>query len=89
MRVTNEDIVWAKKHGWTWNGSAFMPEPVIQVIPNPMGHERPGWTPWLAPCGAIQTDAPFDSVRAAIRVAEQIRQGRCFELEEMSCADNF
>lgn len=73
------DLAWAKKQGWIWDGSGFVPETPIKVIPNPLGE---GWCPWHAACGAIQTDAPFSSVRAAIRVAEKIRSGR-----ELDCRD--
>ncbi len=53
-----------------------------------MDHEKPGWCPWLAPIGAFQMDAPFGSVRAALRVAEEIRINRTLGLEEMSCAED-
>lgn len=82
------DIAWAKKHGWVWDGKVFTPEPTIQVIVNPLpDNVRPGWCPWLAPIGALQTDSPFHSVRAALRVAEEIRQNRRLGLNEMNCAE--
>lgn len=81
------DIRWAKKHGWTWDGEGFTPTPTMRVIPNPMGHQSPGWTPWLSPIGALQMDAPFGNVRAALRVAEEIRRQRPLGDNEMSCAE--
>ena len=84
---TSADIAWAEKYGWEWTGFSFVPFSTIRVIPNPMHHQHPGWTPWLAACGAIQTEAPFGSVRAAIRVAEGIRQQRSLGPDEMPCSD--
>ncbi len=81
------DIKWAKKHGWEWNGEEFNPAPAVRVIRNPMSHERPGWTPWLPAIGALQIDAPFGNVRAALRVAEEIRRQRPLGDNEMSCAE--
>lgn len=82
------DIYWAKKHGWTWDGEGFSPTPTVRVIQNPMSHERPGWTPWLSPIGALQIDAPFSSVRAALRVAEEIRRQRPLGPMEMRCSED-
>lgn len=84
---TEADIRWAKKHGWEWDGEVFTPTPTVRVIPNPMSHERPGWTPWLSPIGALQMDAPFGNVRAALRVAEEIRRQRPLGDNVMSCAE--
>lgn len=80
------DIYWAKKHGWIWDGEAFSPAPVIRVIPNPMNHPS-GWCPWLPAIGALQIDAPFN-VRAALRVAEEIRRQRPLGPMEMNCSED-
>jgi len=86
---TEADIRWAKKHGWAWDGEAFSPEPVIKVIPNPQPQAAKcdGWCPWLPACGALQVDAPYGSVRAALRVAEEIRQQRRLGVSEMNCSE--
>lgn len=81
------DIKWAQRYGWRWTGRAFEPEPMVTVIPNPMESTHPGWTPWHASIGALQMDAPWASVRAALRVAEAVRRGRRLEDHEMSCAE--
>lgn len=62
----------------------------VAVIPNPCaGIHRDGWTPWVGMLGALQTDAPFGSVRAALRVAEGLRLARSLRIGEMSCAEEF
>jgi len=83
---TEADIKWAQKHGWKWDGKGFMPEPVIGVIVNPVESVQPGWTPWHVSIGALQMDAPFHSVRAALRAAQSIRLGRRLGEDEMDCS---
>lgn len=99
--IPGADLRWADKHRWIWTGKAFVrgdrkgPDQegillphFIMVIPNPMSHRQPGWVVWLAPCGALQMDAPWTSVRAALRVAEQIYLQKTFRDDEMSCAED-
>lgn len=85
---TEADVRWAKKHGWTWDGERFAPTPVLTVIVNPLARDRPGWTPWHAAIGALQMEAPFGSVRAALRVAQSIRLGRQLADNEMNCSED-
>lgn len=80
------DIEWAQKHGWEWDGESFVPEEFIRVIRNPMDKES-GWCVWLTALGATQMDAPFASVRAALRVAEAVRRQRHLCPDEMNCAE--
>lgn len=62
-------------------------ESFIRVIPAPLDRNIiKGWCPWLSAIGALQLEAPFGSVRAALRVAEAIRQQRSLDLGEMDCS---
>ena len=95
MTPDEKDLQWAWKHGWDWVeeseiwGGSFCPmpltvSPTTRVFYSLLNKDH-GWVVWLIPCGAIQTEAPYASVRAALRVAEQIRQNRSFAIHEMSC----
>lgn len=59
----------------------------VAVIPNPLaGFYRDGWTPWVGQLGALQTESPFGSVRAALRCAEGLRLARRLERDEMDAS---
>ena len=84
VKASEEDIRWARKHGWDYDEehNRFTPIPFYGVV-----NLGKGWCPWVGGLGALQMDAPFASPRAALRVAEGLRRGKTVSYDEMDCSE--